>query len=388
MDDRAENRGRFFQKASIAVIAILAAVFLCAFLFGNPQGYRSVAVATANGGDSLAELSSGGSACALAEVTTGRILYSENGGEKMHMASTTKVLTALVVLESCALDERVTIPKAAVGVEGSSIYLKENEVLTVEELLYGLMLRSGNDSAVALALHAAGSIENFAVMMNERAEKAGATSSNFTNPHGLHDDGHYTTSTDLVKIAAAAMRNADFKRIVSTKSVTVSGEPKRYLQNKNKMLWNYEGATGVKTGYTRVAGRCLVAAAERDGCEYVAVALNTPPMWEKCAALLDKAFAEYEMHTLFERVSPLVVPIENGRQTYAMVDMPQSPAYPLTRNEIDELVIKTELFPLCAPLSEGEVCGKISVSLRNELIFSADLFSICNIKAKGRIYFR
>lgn len=230
------------------------------------------------------------------EQTTGRVLFERDADKRAYPASTTKILTALVVRETLPLGLTVEVPKEAAGTEGSSIYLRAGEKLTVEELLYGLMLRSGNDAAVALALAAGGSVPRFAEMMNERARGCGATHSHFVNPHGLHDDAHYTTARDLALITREAYRDPDLRRIMSTKSVTVGeGESRRHFVNKNKLLTNYEGGNGVKTGYTTKSGRCLVGGAYRDGMQLIGVVLDRYDMWEAMRAMLDRAFAEYRM---------------------------------------------------------------------------------------------
>ena len=213
--------------------AVCAAATLCVLsaLFGtfSPAGKAASAA--------------GASSAIVVEVSTGRVLSESNADAKAYPASTTKILSALVVLETLPLDLVVTVPREAAGVEGSSVYLRAGEKFTVEALLYGLMLRSGNDAAVALALAAGGSVPRFAAMMNERAEKCGAKHSHFVNPHGLHDDEHYTTARDLALITAEAYGNRDFCRIVSTRSVTVGeGESRRYFANKNKLLGTYGGA--------------------------------------------------------------------------------------------------------------------------------------------------
>lgn len=222
------------------------------------------------------------------------ILKGYNMNTRLPMASTTKVMTALVVVENCQMDEKVTITKESVGIEGSSIYLKEGEVFTVEELLYGLMLRSGNDASVALAIHVAGSVENFATIMNIRAESMGLTDTHFVNPNGLHDANHYTSSYDLCYISCEAMQNPTFRKIVGTKSVTIAkGESARFLKNKNKILSIYEGGNGIKTGYTKKAGRCLVASAERNNITMVSVVLNRGDMWTECSSLLSYGFENF-----------------------------------------------------------------------------------------------
>ncbi|MDE7439749.1 MAG: D-alanyl-D-alanine carboxypeptidase, partial [Clostridia bacterium] len=205
------------------------------------------------------------------ELSTGRILTEGNAHARLPMASTTKILTAIIIIEDCNLDEEITVPDKAVGVEGSSIYLQKDEKIDIRDLLYGLMLRSGNDSATALALHHSGSIEKFAEVMNERAKKMGAEHSHFKNPSGLPDDEHYTTAYDLCTIACYAMKNETFREIVSTTNYT--GKYKNFV-NKNKMLYKYKSANGIKTGYTVKAGRCLVSSAEQNGMDIVCVVLN------------------------------------------------------------------------------------------------------------------
>lgn len=273
------NHYRFYIK----IILFIFAVFLITLPFFN------IAV------KDKAEAGNGGSSYIVMDADTLRIFKSENEHLRLPMASTTKTMTALIVAENCIPDEVVTVPKAAVGIEGSSIYLKEGEKFTVKELLYGLMLRSGNDAATALALHVAGNVENFAAMMNIRAESMGLKNTHFTNPHGLHDKNHYTSAYDLCVIGCVAMKNPIFKEIVSTKFVSVGeGESKRFWSNKNKILSNFEGGNGIKTGFTKDAGRCLIASAERNGKMVVSVVLNRYDMFNDCARLMNEAFAEME----------------------------------------------------------------------------------------------
>ncbi len=235
----------------------------------------------------------------LIEQSTRRVLLNENMNARCFPASTTKVLTALVVLNNVPLNRVVTVPKVAEGVEGSSIYLRAGQKITVEHLLYGLMLRSGNDSAVALAVETAGSIEKFALMMNETAKMLGANNSHFVNPHGLHDDDHYTTAYDLALITASAYSNSDFVRIVSSKKakIEIDGQAS-YIGNKNKLLTLYEGANGVKTGYTKKSGRCLVGGAYKNGMQLITVVLNYNDMWNDTIRMLNYGFENYEMKSV------------------------------------------------------------------------------------------
>jgi D-alanyl-D-alanine carboxypeptidase len=180
------------------------------------------------------------------------------------------------------------IPKEAVGIEGSSMYLREGEVLTLQELLYGLMLHSGNDAATALAIYCGGTVEGFSQLMNDKAHRLGLTGTHFENPHGLDSPNHYSTARDLAVLAAYAMKNPIFARTVSTKNVRV-GE--RSLQNHNKLLWRVEGADGVKTGYTKAAGRILVSSATRDGRRLICVTINDGNDWADHAVLLEDGFS-------------------------------------------------------------------------------------------------
>lgn len=249
-----------------------------------------------------APLVSAGSSIMI-EASTQIVLCSSNAHQKRPMASTTKIMTALVALENCAdIDETVTVPREAYGTEGSSMYLDLGEELSLRDLLYGLMLTSGNDAAIAIAVHIAGSIEAFAELMNRRAAELGALNTHFVTPNGLHDNSHYTTAYDLSLIAAAAMERGDFSEIVATQYYrTSTGTKVRTLKNKNKILWNYEGGNGVKTGYTQAAGKCYVFSAERNGMELIGVVLGSADIFADAEALLTYGFTHYEMRTLIAR---------------------------------------------------------------------------------------
>ncbi len=293
----------------------------------------------------------------VAEVSSRRFLSETNADVPLPMASTTKILTAIVVIEDCDLDDTVRIPKEAEGVEGSSVYLRAGDPYSVRDLLYGLMLRSGNDCAVALALHHSASTKAFAAEMTRRAALMGAKDSKFVNPHGLPAAGHHTTARDLALIAAHALQNETFTEIVSCKFY----EPRGW-KNKNKMLWDFEGAIGVKTGFTVQAGRCLVTAAERDGMRLVCVVLNCPEMYERSAELLDAAFGEYRMIPL--------VDVAAGWEGYAVKG---GFAYPLKKTELRKLRFATDLLTP-VPQGKGELAGQLKISLENDLIFSENLY--------------
>ena len=297
------------------------------------------------------------------ELTTETVLQEGNADARLPMASTTKIMTAIIIVEDCNLDEVITVPDKAVGVEGSSIYLKKDERIDIRDLLYGLMLRSGNDSATALAIHHSGSVEKFVEVMNARAKKIGAEHTQFKNPSGLPDNEHYTTARDLCKIACYAMRNDTFKEVVSTRNYKGKF---RTFANKNKMLYSYEGANGVKTGYTVKAGRCLVSSAERDGMDVVTVVLNCPDMYERSKTLLDNAFNNYKLLNLSEKAvyssgtilcslsKPCKIVVKNSENLdYKVI--------PLTEN---------------SKIKKGDLVARLEIYDANGLIFSENLYSI------------
>lgn len=229
------------------------------------------------------------------DTVSGRVLFSREPDRESLIASTTKIMTALVVCEQCNVLDRMRIPKEAVGIEGSSMYLREGEVLTLQELLYGLMLSSGNDAAVALAIYCGGTVEGFAEMMNDKARVLGLTGTHFENPNGLDSPDHHSTARDLAVLAAYAMENPVFAKTVSAKTVTVGN---RCLRNHNKLLWLVKGADGVKTGYTRAAGRILVSSATRDGRRLVAVTIHDPNDWQDHEALLEEGFSRFRLQKI------------------------------------------------------------------------------------------
>ncbi len=240
-------------------------------------------------------------AAILLEAESGDVIFEKNPHEKLPMASTTKIMTAPVALEEGDLSKTVQVAEAACGVEGSSIYLTAGEELTLEDLLYALMLESANDAAAAIAYEIAGGIEPFAERMNLLAQKIGLTESHFTNPHGLDDEAHYTTAYDLAKLTAYALRNEQFRKIVSTYRHQIplrGGEGVRNLLNHNKLLRMSGDVIGVKTGFTKRSGRCLVSAAERDGVRVIAVTLNAPDDWNDHLFLHETGFSRYHVEYL------------------------------------------------------------------------------------------
>ncbi len=343
---------------NITIITLIIYIFTFSFNLENVSAY------TVSKGE-----------CVI-EANSGRILYSENENVKLPMASTTKILTALTVIENFDIQKEITVPKSAVGIEGSSIYLREGEKLTVKELLFGLMLRSGNDCAECLA-QTLTTRDNFISLMNKTAKKYGAKNSNFTNPHGLHDENHYTTAYDLCKISCGAIKNPIFKEIVSTKRINISNDGYSYdrvLINKNKLLFSFDGCVGIKTGYTKKAGRCLVTAVEKDGLEIVSVVINSPQMWERSTEIINNCINDYEMVEIVNNsyYNDKIYNTLSGR--IFKIEMPLSFNYPLKSQEKDEIMIlfdgkKEEEF-----IKNPSKNAVFEIFLRNKLIFSQNIF--------------
>lgn len=302
------------------------------------------------------------------ELHSGRILYEKSGEEKLPMASTTKIVTAIAVLEKEKdIRDRFPVPAEAVGIEGSSVYLKDGEEYSTEELLYALMLRSGNDAAVALAVHSFGSVAACSVAMNQIAQKAGALNSQFLTPHGLPQEGHYTTARDLTLITCYGLKNPDFAKIVSTTYY----QPKGW-KNKNKMLYNYDGAIGVKTGYTKEAGRCLVSAATRGNMTLVCTLLNCSDTYGRTTTLLNDAFSSYENLKIHATETPVELQIDGKKYaTHTKKDL----YYPILEVEREYIVKKVEVLKVKKP-KKGDLVGKIKIYLSNRLLFSENLYKL------------
>ncbi len=229
----------------------------------------------------------------LIDAQTGRIIWGKNENERLPMASTTKIMTTILTLESGDLDTEFTVDSEAIKTEGSSMGLVEGDVVTKRDLCIGMLLPSGNDAANCAAVKVGGDRENFAKLMNQKADMLGMTSSHFVTPSGLHDDDHYSTARDMAVLAAYALKNPDFAEICSQTSISLDfGIPPftRWLKNTNKLLSMYDGCIGVKTGFTDEAGRCLVSAVERDGITLICVTLNAPDDWNDHIKLYDYGF--------------------------------------------------------------------------------------------------
>ena len=299
-------------------------------------------------------------AAILMDADSGRVLYEQNADSRMLIASTTKILTALAAIREGALSDIVTVKREAVLTEGSSMYLKEGEKLTLETLLYGLMLCSGNDAAVAIADHVGGSQAGFAKLMNETARELGMENSSFANPNGLDAEDHYSTARDMARLACAAVENETLLRIVSTRSVTIGG---RTMTNHNKLLQYLDGCLGLKTGYTRAAGRTLVSCAERNGQRLVAVTLQDGNDWADHQALYEYGFAAYPAHRAAVLGKTLYrAPVKNGIRATVPLVAAEGFSWPLAEGEHLEMSVELDA-PLTAPLTAGRSVGNAIFTL-------------------------
>lgn len=318
------------------------------------------------------------SSYAVMEGSRNILLDGQNASSKLPMASTTKIMTAYIACISGKLNDIVEIPKAAVGVEGSSVYLKEGEKYKLIDLVYGLMLQSGNDAAEAIARYLGGSIEGFAKMMNETVAQMGLKSTHFVNPHGLHDDEHYTSAYDLAYITCEGLKNEDFAKICSTKVYKFqlqTGENKCYM-NKNKLLNLYDGCIGVKTGFTKKAGRCLVSAAKRNGITIVSVVLNHYDMWNSSMTNLNRGFDVTKSVTI-AKANQCFAQIKSPSGQILNLSVAEDVVYAAMQKEKLNISYDIELSEnLPENVQKGEIVGEIKFFNDKRLIFVKKIYTI------------
>ena len=320
----------------------------------------------------------------LIETGSRQVAFGKNENVRMPMASTTKIMTAIIAIEYLPLDKEVTIEPSMTGIEGSSIYLKTGETLTVEDLLFALLLESANDAAVALAITAGETIEGFANMMNEKAKKLGAQNTHFTNPHGLDDSEHYTTAYDLGIISAYAMENEHFRKIVSTYKKQIplnNGEGCRVLINHNRLLRSYNGADGIKTGFTKKSGRCLVSSATRNGITLVCVTLNAPNDWQDHKTLLDYGFLKYENVILATKGSYTVqLQAIGGDKGTFLAENKDELSVTLERGNHNIYAVLESNRLISAPICQGDCVAKIVFYENDKIIAELPIFAKENVK--------
>ncbi|MDF2924345.1 MAG: D-alanyl-D-alanine carboxypeptidase [Paenibacillaceae bacterium] len=339
------------------LIALLTAVFLTVAGQGG-----AVTVSAQPGG-----IGTSAEAAALIDVTSGRVLHSQQGDKRMRIASLTKVMTAIVAIEQGTLSDPVKVSKNAFGKEGSSIYLKLGEEMSLHHMLYGLMLRSGNDAATAIAEHIGGSEQGFVLLMNEKARELGMEHSRFMNPHGLDHDEHYSTANDMAVLTAYALKNPVFQEIVKTEVKKVPNPSEAWdhvWSNKNKMLNIYEGADGVKTGYTKIAKRCLISSATRNGQQLAVVTLNDPNDWLDHRNLLDWGFANYKLTQLVQKNEAVDTGFAAGSSFY----------YALAEGEAAQITKRPEWTDRNSAAFRLGDAGKLTVLLNGKPIGSVPVY--------------
>ena len=328
---------------------------------------------------------------------SGKIMYEKNGNKQTPMASTTKIMTAIVVLENANLKDVVTIDSKAAGVGGSRLGLKKNDKITVNDLLYGLLLRSGNDAAVALANYVGGSIEGFAEMMNNKAKELGLVNSHFIVPHGLDNDGHYTTAYELAKMADYALKIDKFKEIVSTKSITINinGYPKA-INNTNQLLGSIAGVYGVKTGFTNGAGRCLVSACERGDLDIITVIIGADTTNQRTAdtiKLINYAYNNFEIVNIkeiienkfymWEEINRGRIYVNKGVEKEVELLLEELPYEKMAVKKEENIEIEVDsLFYLEAPVETNQIIGNVEVKRAGEVIEILDITAHKEIRKK------
>lgn len=318
-------------------------------------------------------------------ASTGETVFEKNSRERLPMASTTKIMTAYTAIKNSSMNELVTVSRNAQDQEGSSMYVRAGEQLAMEDMIYGLMLNSGNDAAVAIAEHISGSSDSFAELMNRTAKELGVSDTHFCNPNGLPSDDHFTTAAELAYISREAFRLPEFCRIVSEQAHTAHTTDGRAVElyNHNKLLGRYEGAVGIKTGYTKAAGRCLVSAAQRDGMTFIAVTLNDSDDWNTHMELLDAAFDAHYPKQVLCAGEVLKECVKDGRKcTFSAAE---DLIVPMKKNEKQNVEVTLHFADVAGAINKGEKIGFASVSCGGNKVGEVDIISDSDIPGEDPI---
>lgn len=350
----------------------------------------------------LSNLNLNARSCIILDRLSHKVLYGKNENSKVKMASTTKIMTATVIIENCDLNKTIEVSKKAAGTGGSRLGLKSGDKITIRDLLYGLMLCSGNDAAVALAESCSGSIPEFSILMNEKAKELGLNNSHFESPHGLDSDNHYTTAYELSILSDYALQNKIFLNIVGTKNytITVNGSPKN-LSNTNELLGNLLGVYGIKTGFTNGANRCLVTACKRDNMDIICVVLGCDTKkfrTQDSIKLIEYAFKNFEYVNIEEKINEEFENWKKEHKYFFHINKGLSSNLnlkysnlennltPINKNDISSLKVNINANQfLYAPVNENDIIGHIGVTTNNNEIASLDILSSNSIKKKSFI---
>jgi len=338
-------------------------------------------------GNKIPRISAG--AAIVLDIVSGRVLYEKKAYSRSSIASTTKIMTAIVAIENGNDDEDVIVSKRAAAISGSQVNLKEGKTYKLGDLFYAMMIRSGNDAAIAVAEHVGGSVEAFAEMMNRKAAEIGATNTNFVTPHGLDDPQHYSTPYDLALITQYALKNEKFCKIVGTKTSTFEGSR---ISNTNEMLSLYPGADGVKTGYTGQAGRCLVTSATRNGWRIISVVLNCasrPVRAQSSKVILDYTFGSYKRYEYLKKGQEVYeIELNKGLENKISVYSDRDISFPLKQDEVDRVRLVYNIPKrLEAPIENESKVGTIDYMLDDKLLASADIINYSAVARKDFYYY-
>lgn len=354
------------------IVSLLLSVVVLFFIFPrnvSAQGMPSISAVSA----------------VLINAETGSVIYEKNAYEKRAMASTTKIMTALLTIEAGDLDKKFTVDSYAIQVEGTSMGLRQGDIVTRRALLYGILLPSGNDAANAAAVSVSGSMSEFVKLMNKKAEALGLSDTYFANPSGLDAEGHYTTAYDLAQLAREALKNPVFAEICCCADAQVEfGNPPylRSLANSNKMLWQYEGCYGVKTGFTDNARRCLVSAAEREGVRLICVTLNDPDDWRDHTSMLDYGFTQVKP-TEIVLPDPVSIPVIGGGSEKVKLQLKDRLTLPLSQTETQSVSFRLSAEPfLYAGFKAGQQAGKAEIFLDGKYIQTIALITESGVEAR------
>ena len=352
---------------------VICSIFIFVLLFQN--------VAYGSG------LNLSGNSYILMEEKSGKVLVEKNSHLEMPIASTTKIMTALIAIERGNLDKLVEVSDESINIEGSSIYLKHGELISLRDLLYGLMLRSGNDSAVAIACEVSGSEAEFVNLMNKKAKEIGAYNTNFVNPHGLHNENHYSSAYDLALITREAFKSKDFEEIAKAKSYRSSREENSYFVNKNKTIFEYDGGDGVKIGYTTSSGRCLVSSATKDNMRLIAVSLKAGDWFNDNYKLMDYGFDNYKLYSIYNSHQLITkAKVKDGIKEEVALVADRDFLYPLKDDEKDDIVLSLDLNKdIRTPIEKDKTLGYVSTYLDGKLIRRDNLVAKYRIDKKSFI---
>lgn len=342
--------------------------------------------------------------CIVYDRNSHMILYGKNETKQVKMASTTKIMTSLIIIENCNLSETIEVSQKAAGTGGSRLGLKTGDKITIKDLLYGLMLCSGNDAAVALAEYAGGDISGFAKLMNNKAKELGLANTHYESPHGLDSDGHYTTAYELALLSDYALKNETFSKIVGTKNytVTINGYPKN-LSNTNELLGYLDGVYGVKTGFTNGANRCLVTACKRNDMDIICVVLGADTKkyrTQDSIKLIEYAFNNFTYINANEIATKAFENWKNENLKYIDINKSSSnsfefkiqtcenPILSINKNDIDNIESSVSINPILeAPIPSNAVIGNLTLSLNNQTLITLDIINTNDITRKNITYY-